>query len=197
MSHTRLSQQGFTLIELMVVIVIIGILVAIALPNFIGAQDRARLTSVKSNAHALQVVVETYSVDWGGRYPHGIVGIVTHDSYKLFKNPYNGREGLSDTSGNGAWRTNDDGDSSDNDNALLSGYTAADATGTKGLAIYMGLDANNISTTRFLDDGDSGNSNPTQSYLIYGCDKNGYPVPRFMLSPGNPTPAAARLLRGF
>ena len=63
------KQSGFTLIELMVVIVIIGILVAIALPNFIGAQDRAKLSSVKANMHTIQTMAETYAVDWGGVYP--------------------------------------------------------------------------------------------------------------------------------
>jgi type II secretion system protein G len=62
------KQSGFTLIELMVVIVIIGILVAIALPNFIGAQDRAKLSSVKANMHTVQTMAETYAVDWGGVY---------------------------------------------------------------------------------------------------------------------------------
>ena len=63
------KQKGFTLIELMVVIVIIGILVAIALPNFIGAQDRAKISSVKANMHTVQTMLETYGVDWGGTYP--------------------------------------------------------------------------------------------------------------------------------
>ena len=64
-----MKEKGFTLIELMVVIVIIGILVAIALPNFIGAQDRAKEANVKSNAHTVQIAAEAYAVDQAGFYP--------------------------------------------------------------------------------------------------------------------------------
>lgn len=92
------SKKGFTLIELMVVIVIIGILVAIALPNFIAAQDRAKLSSVKANMHTVQTMLETYAVDWGGIYAHGATAAAavtaltteaTNKSYsKDFKNPF-------------------------------------------------------------------------------------------------------------
>ena len=88
------NQKGFTLIELMVVIVIIGILVAIALPNFIGAQDRAKLSSVKANMHTYQTIVETYAVDWGGSYGANIAEVSTEATtasnpyYKTFVNPF-------------------------------------------------------------------------------------------------------------
>jgi len=62
------SQKGFTLIELMIVVVIIGILAAIAIPNFIAMQARAKEGSTKANMHTFQLAAEDYGVQNDGTY---------------------------------------------------------------------------------------------------------------------------------
>lgn len=60
---------GFTLIELLIVVAIIAILAAIAVPNFLEAQARAKVSSSKAGLRTLETALEAYAVD-NNRYPY-------------------------------------------------------------------------------------------------------------------------------
>lgn len=65
--------QGFTLIELLIVVAIIAILAAIAVPNFLEAQVRSKVSRVKSDHRSLATAIEAYYVD-NNLYPAAAMG---------------------------------------------------------------------------------------------------------------------------
>jgi prepilin-type N-terminal cleavage/methylation domain-containing protein len=63
-----MNAKGFTLIELMVAVVIIGLLTAIAIPNFINMVSRSKEAEVKSNCHTVQIAAEDFALQNDGVY---------------------------------------------------------------------------------------------------------------------------------
>jgi len=101
------AKEGFTLIELMIVIAVIGILAAVLIPYTFRAQDRARETGVQNAARAIQTGLEMYASNQT-KYPWypttasdikdtntGLAALVSPAP----KNPFNGKGYLVDIGG--------------------------------------------------------------------------------------------------
>jgi prepilin-type N-terminal cleavage/methylation domain-containing protein len=79
---TMKKDRGFTIVELLIVIVIIAILAAITIVAYNGIQSRANASTAKANAESVQKVVEAYAADdsasgGNGKYPVDIAAITT------------------------------------------------------------------------------------------------------------------------
>lgn len=81
------NYRAFTLIELLIVVAIIGILAAIAVPNFLNAQLRAKIARVEGDLRAMKTAIEMYRLDSNG-YPPAcsleIVGDVQFRAGEIF-----------------------------------------------------------------------------------------------------------------
>jgi general secretion pathway protein G len=91
MKKVTTNRRGFTLIELMVVILIIAILAALVVPKVIGRTDDAKVGAAKSDISALSTAIDTFRLDCG-RYPTTEEGIqvlsVPPSDVQGWKGPY-------------------------------------------------------------------------------------------------------------
>ena len=62
------EESGFTLVELLVVMLILGLLAAIAIPAFFNQRDKAKDSSAKEMARTAETAMETYATDHNGVY---------------------------------------------------------------------------------------------------------------------------------
>lgn len=80
--HRRFTQRGFTLIEIMVVMVILGLLVAIVAPNIMGRSDQAKVTIAETQLKNIQSALDLYRLD-NSHYPstqQGLEALVSRPS---------------------------------------------------------------------------------------------------------------------
>ena len=77
----RLAEQGFTLLEIMVVVVIIGLLAALVVPRYMGQVDTANINRAKGDLRGIETALNLYRLD-NFRYPSTTEGLEA-----LVKNP--------------------------------------------------------------------------------------------------------------
>lgn len=138
----RLSSRAFTLIELLIVVAIIAILAAIAVPNFLEAQVRSKVSAVKANMRTVATAMEAYYVDYNSytcdsdntpragedglirlTTPVGYITSLATDPFQSHVNPTGGQSAryyeLGSGSDNGGWTAPVGGDGTPKINSWL------------------------------------------------------------------------------
>jgi type IV pilus assembly protein PilA len=123
--------SGFTIVELLIVIVVIAILATISIVAYSGIQTRAKTTTAQSNAAAIQKVAEAYYAD-NGAYPT----VLAHFSTATVKLPSNVTVSIADPAGGTNGEKN-----------IEYHYTPASGTATGARIRYWDFTNNQIATT--------------------------------------------------
>lgn len=84
--RTIKKRKGFMLLELIIVVAIIGILAAVAIPNLVGMTDEAKVAKIQSDLSTIGTAMEVYHVKKGGAYPANL-SVLEGDNGYLKKVP--------------------------------------------------------------------------------------------------------------
>ena len=74
------DRRGFTLVEVLIVVVILGILAATVLPQFTSATDNAKDSAIKQNLQQLRTQIDLYKTQHNGQFPGSVSGVSFTDA---------------------------------------------------------------------------------------------------------------------
>lgn len=84
----RRSREGFTLIEILLVVVIIGILAALGVPKLTGHMERARVNAARSDISAISSAISMYELD-NGKFPKSLQNLMQDPGNTMnWRGPY-------------------------------------------------------------------------------------------------------------
>jgi len=93
-----MARKGFTLVEILIVVVILGILAAIVIPQFTSAADETKQASLRSNLQTIRSQIELYKMKnmVAPDTPPATLGLLVTDGYlqAIPVNPYNGENSV-------------------------------------------------------------------------------------------------------